>query len=86
MMVKSIADESESTGANYMAEITSKRKFASSMDMTARPLGINPVSMTNEEALERIREEFPEFAQGAEKLFQAGDDLTELLEILESFY
>ena len=42
--------------------------------------------MTQEEILEKIQKEYPAFAKGAKKLYEAGDDLTELLQVLESFY
>ena len=42
--------------------------------------------MTQEEALEIIKKEFPELAQGAQKLYDAGSDLVEYLSALESFY
>ena len=42
--------------------------------------------MTQEEALEKIRQEYPELAEGAQKMYNSGSDLVEYLNALESFY
>lgn len=42
--------------------------------------------MTEQEALEKIKEEYPEFTKDAELMLNAGQKVTELLSTLESFY
>ncbi len=42
--------------------------------------------MTQEEALQKIKEEFPELAKRAQELYEVGSDLVEYLSVLESFY
>ena len=42
--------------------------------------------MSREEAMERIRKEYPEFIPAAQEWIKAGKDLTELLSTLDSFY
>lgn len=42
--------------------------------------------MNQEELMERIRKEYPEFLPDAEEMSKSGEDLTELLSALDSFY
>ena len=42
--------------------------------------------MTEQEALEKIKQEYPEFTKDAELMMQGGEKVTELLSVLDSFY
>jgi hypothetical protein len=42
--------------------------------------------MTEQEALERIKQEYPEFAKQAEQDIKDGVSVKELLSVLDSFY
>ena len=42
--------------------------------------------MTEQEAMERIKKEYPEFTKDAELMNEAGQSVTELLSVLDSFY
>ena len=43
-------------------------------------------AQSQEEALAKIKEEFPELAERAEALYKTGMDMVEYLGVLESFY
>jgi hypothetical protein len=44
------------------------------------------LSQEEEEMLEEIKKEYPEYTQDAKEMMKAGEDLKQLLSVLNSFY